>query len=242
MMIESVNNNEIIVLRGRLEKYEAKRIAGDFLINEADRQMAGLTAIGAALAGSGGAIGLASMLDAREQATKVDFEMDSHKVSGILMWSPFDEGDDVEVVAESSPDGSFRAFAVLRPSDRIIALYPHCVRGVRALIRFSLKWFLIIFIPIYIFIIGSILFMLRHSIDLAYAAQIAGMGGLAGAAVYALVGVRLVKRFVPFARMSEVIFNALDWKDFKNIDLALLSRMERKNNEMPGLGILYFKY
>ncbi|WP_277424923.1 putative type VI secretion system effector [Burkholderia oklahomensis] len=83
----------------------------------------------AGLAGSGGAIGLVSLTGTREEADKVQFDIDGKKMAGWLMWSPFKDGDEVEVVAEPLRDGTYQAFAVLKPDDKTIALYPHCSRG-----------------------------------------------------------------------------------------------------------------
>ncbi|MFG6808892.1 putative type VI secretion system effector [Burkholderia pseudomallei] len=118
-----------VILRGVLENLRKERAAGDFLLNDSDRSAAGLTAVASALAGSGGAVGLASLAGVKEEADRVQFEIDGKKITGWLMWFPFQDGDEIEVVAEPLRDGTYRTFAVLRPSDRTISLYPHCSRG-----------------------------------------------------------------------------------------------------------------
>lgn len=133
------------VLRGAVSNFSKERATGDFLLSDADRSTAGLTAVAAALAGSGGAIGLASLAGTKEEADKVAFELDGKKVTGWLMWSPFKNGDEVEVAAELMRDGTYRAFAVLKPNDRTIALYPHCSRGRIAHYKNSIKWIMIAF-------------------------------------------------------------------------------------------------
>ncbi|WWL68376.1 putative type VI secretion system effector [Burkholderia pseudomallei] len=72
---------------------------------------------------------MASLAGVKEEADRVQFEIDGKKITGWLMWFPFQDGDEVEVVAEPLRDGTYRTFAVLRPSDRTISLYPHCSRG-----------------------------------------------------------------------------------------------------------------
>ncbi|MFL9919657.1 hypothetical protein PQR75_30605 [Paraburkholderia fungorum] len=123
-----MNTTQAVLLRGRLTNYRKTRVNGDFMLNDGMRQQAGFTAIAAALAGSSGAIGLAGMTGTREQADQVEFELGGEKVEGVLTWSPFAEGDEVEVLAGRT-GGSYQVFAMLRPADRMIALYPHCSRG-----------------------------------------------------------------------------------------------------------------
>lgn len=140
-----MDNSRVVVLRGTVSNFSKERATGDFLLSDADRSTAGLTAVAAALAGSGGAIGLASLAGTKEEADKVAFELDGKKVMGWLMWSPFKNGDEVEVAAELMRDGTYRAFAVLKPNDRTIALYPHCSRGRIAHYKNSIKWLMIAF-------------------------------------------------------------------------------------------------
>lgn len=92
-----MDNSRVVVLRGTVSNFSKERATGDFLLSDADRSTAGLTAVAAALAGSGGAIGLASLAGTKEEADKVAFELDGKKVMGWLMWSPFKNGDEVEV-------------------------------------------------------------------------------------------------------------------------------------------------
>ncbi|WP_318826172.1 putative type VI secretion system effector [Burkholderia thailandensis] len=91
---------------------------------------------------------MASLAGTKEEADKVQFEINGKQVTGWLMWFPFQDGDEVEVVAEPLRNGTYRTFAVLRPSDRTISLYPHCSRGrwaffgnaVKVFALFLLSW------------------------------------------------------------------------------------------------------
>ncbi|WP_242628930.1 putative type VI secretion system effector [Xanthomonas oryzae] len=233
------------VLTGRLENYHVERATADFLLREEDRQAVGLTAIGAALAGSGGAVGLASMADIKEEATKVTFEMGGRKFSGWLMWSPFKQGDEVSVVAEKLGNGEYNALAILRPVDRTIALYPHCSRGGRAHFRkaasISLKFYL------FIYVVGNAIFYGDYFINGAKydwkAFLVFSLGSGCGAfLILGVIAWNVSRKFIPFTRMAEAIFTVLGWKDVKNIDLPARSRAERKASGTPGLGKLYFRY
>ncbi|QBG97814.1 hypothetical protein EYC55_02805 [Xanthomonas oryzae] len=236
--------SQVVILRGRIAQLHAERETGDFLFSNTDRQAIGLTAVGAALVGSGGAVGLASMADVKEEATKIRFEIDGKVVSGWLMWSPFNEGDEVQVVAEKARDGTFIAFAVLRPSDRVIALYPHCSKGWMAHLKTSLSWFIKVYAVVIIAYSTMALSILGYDgeLNLSSILWLLIIPGVAGILVYGVIALRMSLRFKPFIRMAEAIFAALGWKDVKNIDLPARSRAERKSSDTPGLGKLYFRY
>lgn len=66
-----------------------------------------------------------------EPVVEAKFVVNGQSVRALLWSFPFREGDDVEVVGESLA-GEFIAYAVLSPSQRLIALYPHISAGSRA--------------------------------------------------------------------------------------------------------------
>ncbi|WP_076981678.1 putative type VI secretion system effector [Burkholderia pseudomallei] len=239
-----MDNSRVVVLRGTVSNFSKERATGDFLLSDADRSTAGLTAVAAALAGSGGAIGLASLAGTKEEADKVAFELDGKKVTGWLMWSPFKNGDEVEVAAELMRDGTYRAFAVLKPNDRTIALYPHCSRGRIAHYKNSIKWLMIAFSFVFLGSCGvmAIIFFANRDGDWKGFAELMGRGGLIGFVFYAVIAFNISRKFMPFVKMAEGIFQALEWRDVKKVDLPARSRAAKKEGNKPGLGKLYFKY
>ncbi|WP_207306960.1 putative type VI secretion system effector [Xanthomonas oryzae] len=242
--MNEIDVSKVVILRGRIARLHAERETGDFLFSDTDREAIGLTAVGAALVGSGGAVGLASMADVKEEATKVHFEIDEKVVSGWLMWSPFSEGDEVEVVAEKARDGTFVAFAVLRLSDRTIALYPHCSRERLAHLKSSASLFFKVYgiVCALYFIIWVVISMYDGATSMNVFLYSLVLPCLGGVFLYGFIAFRMSRRFLPFAKMAEAIFAALGWKDVKNIDLPARSRAERKASGTPGLGKLYFRY
>ena len=128
-MANQIDLQNTVVLDGTLKNYTKERTSHDFVLNQGTRNQAGLTAVAAAMAGSGGAIGLAGLAGTQEIADKVSFEVEGMKAQGWLAWSPFEEGDEIEVVADQIGEDSYEVFAILRPADRMIALYPHCSMG-----------------------------------------------------------------------------------------------------------------
>ncbi|WP_231752073.1 putative type VI secretion system effector [Burkholderia sp. MSMB1498] len=231
-----------VVLKGRLKNFKKNRVAVDFLLSDMDRSAAELTAVASALAGSGGAIGLASLAGTKEEADKVQFELGGKFFTGWLMWSPFQDDEEVEVVAEPLKDGTYRAFAILRPSDHTIALYPHCSRGKSAHFKNSFKWFmrgfLIVFL-IYFFVMLATFW--GEGIWREFFIALIG-GGLGEFFVYGVIAYSMARRFLPFADMAEQIFHVLGRRDAAKIDLPARSKMARKKEGKPGLGVLYFRY
>ncbi|WP_226383050.1 MULTISPECIES: putative type VI secretion system effector [Burkholderia] len=239
-----MNCDRAVILHGTIEKFSKQRTTGDFLLDDSDRSAAGLTAVAAALVGSGGAIGLAALAGTKEEADRIQFELDGKKISGWLMWSPFNNGDEVDVVAELLRDGTYRAFAMLKPRDRIIALYPHCSRGRIAHYINTLKWFVWIFGGIFLAscCVMGVIFWVNHDSDWRAFVGLMGGGGIISFVIYAIIAFSISRKFMPFVNMAEGIFQALGWRDAKTIDLPARSRDARKAEGKPGLGILYFKY
>ncbi|MFL9904362.1 hypothetical protein PQR75_30595 [Paraburkholderia fungorum] len=243
-MSNEMTTTRAVIVRGRMTNYRKIRIARDFLLTDGMRQQAGYTAIAAALAGSGGAVGLAGMTGTQEQADQVEFELDGEKVEGVLTWSPFAEGDEVEVLAERSANG-YWAFAILRPADRMIALHPHCSRGRRAHFRASVRYWLYISLPIVIFIHSAFVLMCRlGEPQVPWDVVLIGCAGGSGGclALSGLIALSLSWKLMPYVRMADSIFSALGWQNVQNIDLPASSKKQRRPGDRPGMGTLYFRY
>ncbi|AJX31564.1 putative type VI secretion system effector [Burkholderia oklahomensis] len=228
-----MDTNRAVVLRGLLKNYHKERATGDFLLSDLDRSAAGFAAVASALAGSGGAIGLASLADTKEEANKVQFEIDGREISGWLMWSPFQGGDDLEVVAEPLSDGTYRAFAILRPSDRTIALYPHCSRGRLAYFKNVAKWFLLAFVWIAFGSCGimAAIFFIRQCNEWVGFFELMSMVCGASFAIYGVIAINLARRFMPFVKMAEGIFLVLGWDGVEKIDLPRRSKGTKRMGE-----------
>jgi hypothetical protein len=243
-MSHTVDSSQAVILHGRLANYQDERVAMDLILREVDHRKMGLTAVAAALAGSGGAVGLAAFADTREEISKVQFDLDGRHIQGWLTWSPFEEDDEVEVVAEQGEDGSYQAFAILRPADRVIALYPHCSRGRFAHYRASAKWALKFFLPVYLAIClltAGVVFA-KGRLGIADYFSLIGGGGAMSGAVFAVISFRIASKFMPFVRLAENLFTVLGWTNVKNIDLPARTKSKRKAGDTPGLGTLYFRY
>lgn len=103
-----------VVLRGTMRQLTKEKTTVDAFQSEMLRTKTGAAGAVAAAAGlSGIAAGMVamSMDEMRENAFGVTFEVDGKPVRGVLWDFPFQEGDEVEVVAEDMGD-HWSAFAV----------------------------------------------------------------------------------------------------------------------------------
>lgn len=237
------------VLKGRITGYRRKREVASFVFTDGEHDAIGAVAIAAALVGqSGQAISTASAAaSAEEEADYLEFEIAGQPVKGWVWRSPFKEGDEVDVAAEWQQD-HYELCAVARPADRIIALYPHCSRGSKSHWKNAWKWwflgtsFLMVLLPIFgafvtaIFLDGSVaetLEMLSFSMPATSAFFFS---------VFALMTWSMARKWMPFVRLSEKVFQAFDWEAPGSVDLVKRSKERRTGGEPPEYGVMYFRY
>ena len=235
------------LLRGRMQNVRKKRCRRDFIFTGSDRASMGTTAIAAGLAGLGGvAAGLGgAVMDTTEEADLLEFELDGRPVKAWVWVSVFEEGDEVEVVAEPDGDG-WLGYGIRRISDRIVALHPHCSRGRYAHYRASLSWFMKI--------VGSILGMTSllgaivafakslSASDIGALVLVGLAGELLGAFILGVIAFRISSRFMGFVRLAEGIFDVFGWQNVRHIDLPGITKRGKRQDDPGALGVLYFRY
>ncbi|WP_211080402.1 putative type VI secretion system effector [Burkholderia sp. Tr-862] len=233
------------MLRGRICNLRKTRCSPDFFFTDADRTKMGATAVAAGLVGlSGVAVGLGGMaMDTTEEADLIEFDLDGEAVKAWVWWSVFTEGDEVEVVAERWGD-IWQAFGIRRPSDKIVALHPHCSRGRYAHYRASFKCgavFLASALVVAYFIIACFaIFKGGAPIDRLLIG--CALGSLGTAAIFSLITYRVSRKMMGFVRLAEGIFEGFGWKGVKNIDLPAITKKNKQPGGPAALGILYFRY
>jgi hypothetical protein len=245
MTIDTTPPAQSQLLRGRITNLRKTRRNQDFFFTESDRKKMGATAIAAGLAGLGGiAVGLGGMaMDTTEEADLLEFDLDGKPVKAWVWLSVFDEGDEVEVVAEQWDD-HWQGYGIRRISDKIVALHPHCSRGRYAHYQASLKLWLKVCLPLLLFmyiLTGGIAFFE----SLGNWAGIVQMWILGGAGLMAILGViafRMSRKFMGFVSLAEGIFQGFGWKKVKSIDLPAITRKSKTPGEPGALGVLYFRY
>jgi hypothetical protein len=233
------------LLRGTIRNLRKTRTTHDFMFTQADRNKMGAGAVIAAAEGLGGlAVGLAgSAMDTSEEADLLEFELDGKPIRAWVWWSVFQDGDDVEIVAESMGN-IWQAYGIRRTADRIIALHPHCSRGRHSHWRASMKLyikyfasFVVIFTSIFI---GYALF---NGVGNWYGLMAVSLsGGLTVLIILGIISYRISNKFMGFVELAERIFTVFGWKDVKNIDLPAITKKNKKPGDPAALGTLFFRY
>lgn len=209
----------------------------------------GRTALAGTLAAAVGLSGIAagmvamSMHEMREKAFSLTFQLGDNTVRAVLWGCPFQDGDEVEIVAER--DGDYlRAFAVLRPKDRVVALFPHVVSGRSAHNKSTFKVLLWVYLAIAVFASISMTFFwfLGGGGDVGFFLACVGAVILAAIAMFSIIGWSVSRKYLPFVMMAENIFSVLGWSDVGRINLREQTMRRILVGDPPELGPFYFKY
>ena len=214
------------LLRGTITNYKCTRDYANFVFDDSDKTKFGAVAIAAGLVGlSGQAISTASAAASMEEAADyLEFEINGKPVEGWVWCSPFQEGEAVEVVGEWKGD-HFEAYAVARPEDRIVALYPHCSKGAKKHVKTAVKWWFW-GNSISIMFMLSILALIAYSVDgnldkyLTKFFFFTGWLVLGFYSFFGLMTYSLTSKWMPFVRLSESVFKAFGWDNPGEIDLV----------------------
>jgi len=237
--VEHGGNGRLETEVGVVSDLRVQHIAMNIFWRDGDGEaMAATGAFAAALGLSGPAAGMA-MMSAEEMAepvTKVEFRLGDLAVEGILWNWPFSEGDLVRVVGTRGREGKFFAISVLDEEKRLIVSYPHVSSGTLAHWIVVLKLSLAISIPWWGFIIA--LFAWLTSAPFYFLAR----AYLIGVLVFCLIGYRIGRRFVCYARMADSIFSTLGWKGARRINLRGVTKRKRQAGDHVALGDTYFRY
>ncbi|UXY16946.1 hypothetical protein N8I74_08020 [Chitiniphilus purpureus] len=234
------------LLRGKITNLRKTRESASFFFTDSDQTAMGVIAVAAAAAGLGSqAVAVASAsTSVDEEADYLEFEIDGLDIRGWVWRSPFKEGDEVEVAVEKE-GGHYVAFAMMRPSDRTIALYPHCSRGASAHIKNAVKWWFLG--NTFVVLFSCVFFAIKNAIQGGGLYMVFLKHGLPFLAVFlyaffGLMTVSMAKKWMPFVRLSERCFAAFGWKNPSSIDLVASTKKARKDSDPGELGVMYFRY
>ena len=194
----------------------------NFVMGSGTKAVGGAAAIGAAAAGLAGAAASAA-INTSDTEDPVEFftcTVGDKNIFGRFGIVSFRKGNDVIMAVEEHAD-YWEAYAVCRPKDRHIWMYPHCSRGIRAHYVVNLiKIFLASAIASQAFMMMMgifALFMENTTLD-----DFLGMWILLTPSTFgisALIGGACIIVFAKFGRLSSTIFNALGFKNPNNVDL-----------------------
>ncbi|OCG21679.1 putative type VI secretion system effector [Gilliamella sp. App4-10] len=168
----------------------------------------------AALAGLGHANGndRSNEIDAQYVTAKLN---DTITLKGWLGSYKFNDGDQVEVVAEKHDD-HYEVYAMLKPCEQIISLIPLCFAGRNQ----ALKYY---HLPMFIFYVICVLLMNYFFLDFSLENLTIGFGTLG--VIFGLAIFNVYKNSIAtHITLAERIFTVLGWQDVKNINLVKISK------------------
>lgn len=232
------NANGLVKLDGTVRNLKVTRASVSFVFTESDQTKMGVVAFAAAIAGLGGqAVAMASNASAlEEEADYLEFELDGQAMKGWVWRNPFREGDEVHVAAERRADGHWEVFGVQRPADKTVALYPHCSRG-RARHYKNAAWW-------WFFGYGGF-FAVVGPVGAYFSGMEPGDAMVTVAGVMAFLAVMtfsLSRKWMPFVRLAEKVFRALDFPNPRDVDLVKSSNKQRTERDPGEFGTFYFRY
>lgn len=228
----------------KLHDFRAERGHASFVFTPADQNGMGMIAIAAAALGQAGAASgtLVQSSDTEEAAYQVTFTLDGKPARGWLWFAPFENGDEVDVVARWLGD-HYEVMAIARPSDRTVALYPHLSRGRKAHWKAVWKtWFWgMTIVGGALTLLGVVMISIANQgfeMDFVYI-----MGGVLGGFyiffIFPALQIGLAR--MKFVRVAERAFRAFGWKDVEAINLVRSSK-PRRPDDPPELGTFFFRY
>ncbi|QTD93121.1 putative type VI secretion system effector [Burkholderia anthina] len=228
------------LLKGHIQNLRKTRRNQDFFFTAAARAKRGATAITAGLAGLGGiATGLSGMaLDTTEEADLLEFEIYGQAVRVWVCQSVFNEGDDVEVVAEKVGE-VWQGYGIFGQSDKIVALHPHCSRGRWAHYKASLKLVSIAYLTLVsgMAVVVLVVGLFHERAEVLSMVPIFAVAELLIAIVLGVVGFRISRKFMGFVRLAERVFETFGWREVKNIDLPAITKKDKAPNDPVALGV-----
>ena len=226
-------------LSGTICNLKVTRDSASFFFTRDDQMKMGVVAIAAAMAGLGGpAIASASNASAvDEEADYLEFNLNGQLVKG-WVWRnpPFKNGDVVDVAAQFVGD-HWEAYGIARPSDRMVALYPHCSRGRLRHYRSAFKsWLLfgggflaLVCAPLGYFLLGN---KIIEDWDVFAWLML----------FFGIMTFSISRRWLPFVRVAEKVFSILEFDSPSSIDLVKSSVAKRSPGDSREFGIFYFRY
>lgn len=236
-------NLETVLVRGRLANVERTEKKHDFITTTGQRFAYDAATVLGTAAGSAAAPGLVTMAGDRfEKSEWVSFKVSDKTFEGWLWELPFEEGDEVEVIARPGENETYEVLAVKRLEDGLVAVYPHVTSGRKAHFRRTIKFSLLfwIFCSIATLFIG---FLSVGEKDFFFALPfmvfIYCTGGIV---MFSFFAYRASRHFRPFVQIAEHVFNEFGWANVKSIDLRRSSKRLRRTDDPPRYGIMFFRY
>jgi len=235
-----------VLLRGSITGLTKRRASYETVFTESDKQAMERTALVAALAGLNDvALNLSASTEFTDTvADLVTFNLNGEVVRAWIWLSVFENGDEVEVVAERAGE-DWIGYAIRRCSDGVLSVHPHCERGSKANFKFFLKWSVLFWsacgaVPTLILTIMIISDGMPNGWEPFVKVFLPTWGVWEATAVF--IAYRISRRFKKQLPMANKIFATFGWSDPPNVDLPKASKKLKQPDDTWQMGKLIFRY
>ena len=215
-------NKKLEVLRGRLTDLYVEDGQEDFVSTQGTNFQTAGAAIGLAAAGLAGAATNA-LFSAGGGADRVKYFtglLDGKRIAGQFSKIWFSDGDHLECAVESQPDGSYTAYAVRRPSDQTLWMFPHCSRGRKKHWRYARRMSAILSFLMTIFLLLCLTPVLGIALFADDAARfLSTIFVVIGVLMGTYFSLNTARRWRLFVEIAESIFEAYGYPDPSQVDM-----------------------
>lgn len=226
-------NKKLVLLTGRLSDLYIENDEENFLSSAAVEMAASGTAIGLAAAGLAGAatnslVAASGGMDSIQAFTGV---VNGKRISGRFSKIGFKDGDFIECAVDAQDDGSYAVYAVRRPADQTLWMFPHCSRGSKKHWKYARKMCLILAL----IAATSLLLVLMPHYGIALWANEKSYHAVT---VFTIMGVvmgfyfslKTAFQWAPFVSIAESIFSVFGYPDPAQVDMPEQDRSFRKKH------------
>ncbi|WP_341676415.1 putative type VI secretion system effector [Niveibacterium sp. SC-1] len=190
---------------------------------------------------AGAAAGLAgaatsALLATSASADPVEFftaSIGGKPVSGCFSRVGFENDHSVEAVVEKLRDGTHAVYAIRRPSDQTLWMFPHCSRGKRAHWKHALLMIPIVIVAIeaaVLIFFGSIGLFSDESHSIRSLSFFVALISANAVALGTYLPLRIASKWKPFIQIAERVFAALGYPDPSRVDMEKENRLFWKQN------------
>jgi hypothetical protein len=161
--------------------------------------------------------------------------LDGKRISGRFSKIWFQNGDELECVVDPQSDGSFAVYAVRRPSDQTLWMFPHCSRGRKKHWKYARKMCVVLSLLttgcMLLFLTPKFGFALWSKPETAFGANIFTVMGIALGLYFSL---NTARRWAPFVAVAESIFAAYGYPDPAEVDMPKENSIYWKTHATAG--------
>lgn len=228
------------LLTGRLSDLCIENTEENFISAGRSERAAGAAVIGLAAAGLAGAAtnslyAASGGMDSVQSFTGI---LDGKRISGRFSKVWFKDGDHLECAVAHQADGSCAVYAVRRPSDQTLWMFPHCSRGGKKHWKYARKMCLVLAA---LLSVSLLLFLIPHyglamwSDKKSY--YLSTIFIIMGVTMGFYFSLNTARRWAPFVAIAESIFAVFGYPDPAQVDMPEEDRafwQKQTAAEVPG--------